>query len=155
MFSISVPGLIWWFGLAGYPLCACQELKSLLTVIKSANSFCIVFLHFMVKMHGIRIRHCYHGIYPSPSRYSCVHCHDLFWNDSNWSILLSICFQYLSQVWYGDLAWLDTLCVLVRNWNIYWQLMIRWWLLNWCLVSIVFVAGVFFLAPRQRNILYV
>ena len=63
--------------------------------------FSIISIHYLVKIHIIWIRQFCLGIYFGYSRYDHVHGHDLYWNGSNRSILLCICWQYIYQVGYG------------------------------------------------------
>ena len=98
----------------------------------------IIFLHFLAKKHSIYIRHCFFGIYFYSSRCSCVHGHYISWNGSHQSILLCICWKYMSQVGSGALAWLAILWVFFMNWRLYCQLLLRCGLLHCCFLGITF-----------------
>ena len=99
----------------------------------------IIVLHCLVKIHSILIIYFCLGIYFSSYRYYHVHGHDIFWNSSNWSILLFICWQYLSQVVFGALPCLYSLCVFFRNWILYFRILPRYGFLHWCFLGIIFL----------------
>ena len=104
-----------------------------------------ILLHCLVKLHSICMRHFYLGLYFSSSRYYCVHGHDLSWNVSSRIILLWICWQYLSQVGSCALPRLDSLCVFVRNWRLYFLLLLRCGFMYWCFMDIILLHWYFWI----------
>ena len=96
-----------------------------------------IFLHLLVKIYFVSIINCYLYIYSSSFIFSCLHFCDISQNGSNRNIFFFMYWKYLSQVGYGYLPRLDSLCLIVGNWILCFKLLPQWWLMHCCFLGII------------------